>query len=190
MNLGTKRYNRTFNYQRPEKTYQESLTNQEIKEKLKDYKKVEDITKVLPGTHIRYFSTDKRTKKKTFKLGGSLMRIDPEGRFVILGSELTTWSVQIPDAIFYVKMSENELKEELKKELKREIISQTEMSNNDTELQELKKENKILKKKIEQYKDLETEYKDMAEKYKDVLSRLNRVEKEITKEKSKKEKHK
>jgi hypothetical protein len=51
-------------YQRPQRTYQERLSNQDIKNILKDYIMVEDISKVSTGTHVRYFITDHETKKK------------------------------------------------------------------------------------------------------------------------------
>ena len=55
-NKGTKKITTDKNYQRPNKTFQESLSNQDIKEKLKEYKKVDNIKTVSIGTHIRYFT--------------------------------------------------------------------------------------------------------------------------------------
>ena len=42
----TKRLSNDKNYVKPGQTYQQTLSNQEIKEKLKEYKKVDDIKKV------------------------------------------------------------------------------------------------------------------------------------------------
>ena len=42
-NKPNKRITNDKNYKRPNKTYQDNLTNQEIKDKLKDYKKCPDI---------------------------------------------------------------------------------------------------------------------------------------------------
>ena len=56
------------------------------KEKLAEYKKCTDIKKVSIGTHLRYFTTDPETKKLLFRLGGTLNKIDPEGRYVILNN--------------------------------------------------------------------------------------------------------
>ena len=83
-------------YQRAAKTYQETLSNQDIKDKLKEYKKVTDIKTVSIGTHIRYFSINQTTKEKIFRLGGTLNKIDPDGRFIILSNGTVNWSVQIP----------------------------------------------------------------------------------------------
>ena len=85
-NKGTKRLTKDNGYNRPEKTYQETLSNQEIKEKLKEYKKVADIKTVSIGTHVRYFSIDSKTKEKIFRMGGTLNKTDPEGKYVILSN--------------------------------------------------------------------------------------------------------
>jgi hypothetical protein len=104
----TKRLTRT-NYNRPTKTYQDTLSNNEIKDKLKDYKKVNDISKVPISTHLRYFVKDKKTGNQLFRLGGVLTKIDPEMRYVILSNGDLSWSVQINNSTFFQKMSEREV---------------------------------------------------------------------------------
>lgn len=187
-NKGTKRITRDKGYQRPDKTYQDTLSNQEIKEKLKEYKKVVDIRTVSIGTHIRYFSIDPKSKEKVFRLGGNLNKIDPEGKYVVLSNGAVTWSVQIPNAIFFQKMSEAEFKEELKKELKKEIM--TEIQPPDNSIEELKKEIKNLKSKIDNYKETIEQYKESEKDYKkknEALSaKMAIIEAEIKKNKSKK----
>jgi predicted amino acid racemase len=165
-NKGTKRLTKDKSYNRPDKTYQETLSNQEIKEKLKEYKKVDDIKTVSIGTHIRYFNIDHKTKEKTFRLGGTLNKIDPEGKYVILSNGSVTWSVQVPNAQFFQKMSEAEFKDELKKELKKELMS--EIPQHDEDIEIFKKEIKNLKTKLEQYKNNETEYRKKIDEYKEV----------------------
>ena len=61
-----KNYNN--NYIRPNRTHQELLGPQDIKNKLKDYTLIEDITKIPIGTHIRYFIHDSKTNTKLFRL--------------------------------------------------------------------------------------------------------------------------
>ena len=85
---------------------------------MEEYNEVNEITELKPGVHIRYFTIDKNTNEKAFRLGGTLNKIDPEGRFIMLSNGTVTWSVQIPNAIFFQKMTENEYKEELKKQIK------------------------------------------------------------------------
>ena len=142
-NKPNKRLTSDKNYKRPEKTYQDTLTNQEIKEKLKEYKKCKDIRQVSIGTHIRYFTTD-TNNQKVFRLGGTLNKVDPEGRFVVLGNGKLSWSVQIGGTQFWQKMSEAEFKEELKKEIKKEMATE-DFSSVDPMIE---KENKDLKKEI------------------------------------------
>jgi len=129
-------------YLRPEITYQERLTNNDIKEKLKDYIIVENVNSVEIGTHLRYFSFDNTTKTKKFRLGGNLCKIDNLGRFLTLTNGQIKWSVQIPNTIFYKKLSNEEYKEELKKEI------MTELESDNKDLNKAKKLIKNLNKKI------------------------------------------
>jgi hypothetical protein len=180
-----KRINNTQNYQRPSKTFQENLSNQEIKEKLKEYKKITDIRNTSIGTHIRYFSIDPNTKAKVFRLGGNLNKIDPEGRYVILSNGNINWSVQIPNTIFYQKMTETEIKEEMKKELKKEIMIEDQQQSDD-DYEQLKKENKLLRAKIDDLKNIEKEYISLSKKFESQTKQLEKIAKEIKKEKTKK----
>jgi len=183
-NKVTKRIANDKKYERPEKTYQDNLSNQDIKDKLKEYKKVSDIKTVSIGTHIRYFTIDQKTKQKYFRLGGTLNKIDPEGRFIILSNGSLSWSVQIPISIFYQKMTESEFKEELKKELKKEIMTEEQNINEDND--SLKKEIKVLNKKLEKFKDLENDYKKLLKINENLSNQIGKIEEEIKKKKSKK----
>ena len=183
-NKVTKRLSNDKRYERPEKTYQDNLSNQDIKDKLKDYKKVIDIKTVSIGTHIRYFSIDPKTKQKYFRLGGNLNKIDPEGRFIVLGNGTVSWSVQIPTSIFYQKLTESEYKEELKKELKKEIMTEEQTIHEDTD--SLKKEIKVINKKLDKFKDLENDYKKLLKINENLSNQISKIEEEIKKKKSKK----
>jgi hypothetical protein len=169
------------NYNRPKETYQDKLSNSEIKEKLKDYKKVSNIKNISIGTHLRYFSVDPKSSEKHFRLGGNLNKIDPEGRYVILSNGSINWSVQIPNSIFFQKMTEDEYKEEIKKEIKKEIQSETIID--DDEINKLKKMFATLSKK---YETLENDYQDAVKKNSILISQIKSIEKEIKKEKGKK----
>lgn len=91
----TKRLSRDTGYVRPKKTFQDSLSADEIKEKLKEYKRVSDIRKVIIGTHIRYFTKDKDTKTSVFRLGGFLSKFGEDYKYIILSNGTVSWSVQI-----------------------------------------------------------------------------------------------
>lgn len=162
----TQKISRT-QYQRPANTYQDNLTKQQIKEQLKDYKEVDDITMLSVGCHVRYFS------KKLFRLGGTINKIDPEYRFIILTNGTVSWSVQIKDTKFWKKLTDTEIKEEMKEELKEEIRKEIISEENDNkkaekEYLELKKQNSELKKQNTILND-----------------RLKMIEKEIKKSKEK-----
>ena len=185
MNKVSKRFIQDNNYARPEKTYQETLSNQEIKEKLKDYKKISDIKTVSIGNHIRYFTTNLKTKEKYFRLGGSLNKIDPEGRYIVLSNGKLNWSVQIPNSTFFQKMNDDEIRDELKKEIKKEILTE---DNNDETL-DLKKEIGNLTKKLENidkdYKGLIKENEKLIQEKEILNQTIITIQKEIKKEKLK-----
>lgn len=172
--MDSKRLSRDSSYNRPNKTYQEMLSNEEIKEKLKDYKKVNDIKKVSIGSHLRYFTIDKKSKEKYFRLGGTLTKFGENGEYIILSNGKVTWSVQIGNSIFFQKMTEQEFKEELKREIRTEIM--TEQQDDDINL---KSEIKMLRKKLEKFDDLKNKNEILSQQ-------LSKIEKEIKKEKSKK----
>jgi hypothetical protein len=167
----TKKITRTT-YQRPAQTYQDNLSKQQIKEQLKDYKECSDITSLSVGCHVRYFSTDPKTKKKLFRLGGSVNKIDPEYRFIILSNGTVSWSVQIANTTFWKKLTELEYKEELKEELRKEIMTEEvetltnhklEKENNDLK-KELKEMSKINEKLMNKLKSIEIEIKKKKDK--------------------------
>ena len=124
-------------------SYQNSLSPAEIKEKLEEYKKVEDITTVSLNAHLRYFVINEKTGEKQFRLGGFLTKIDKEKGYVILSNGQISWSVQINSSIFFKKMTFQELKEE--------IIEDVGKVYKD-EITKLKNENKKLKKTLKEIK--------------------------------------
>ena len=175
-------------YQRPTKTYQETLSNEEIKEKLKNYKKIKDITNIPIGTHIRYFTTHPTTKKNIFRLGGNLNKIDTQGRYITLSNGPLNWSVQLNSSTLYQKMTEDEINEELRNEIKKEILTETYNENMkggaSENINDLKKQIKILSKKIDEYKELESKYNDVVTYNFQLTKKLEKIEKEIKKKKN------
>ena len=143
-------------YQRPKKTLQDKLTADEIKDKLKEYVEVEDISQVSLNTHLRYFTEkiDEKTKKKTkaFRLGGFLVNKNNYEKYVILSnvpdtgvinSNKKTWSVNTQKSIFYRKQTIDEIKEDYKDELE-ELYD--EVDNLKKKIKKLTLENNKLKK--------------------------------------------
>jgi hypothetical protein len=100
-------------YSRPDITYTDQLSKEQIEKKLEDYKKVDDIMKVPLGVHLRYFSDV--GGKLAFRMGGQLHKNTGLPDYVILSNGKTQWSVQVKNTIFYRKMVLQEIKEEYEK---------------------------------------------------------------------------
>ena len=138
----TKRLSRDSSYTKSKKSYQESLSPDEIKQKLEEYKPIEDIRTVALNTHVRYFSVNNKTGEKQFRLGGFVTKIADE--YVILANNNLSWSVQIKNTIFFVKMSFSDFKDEIIKKISKKF---------DREIVELVEENKKLKDTLKQVKN-------------------------------------
>ena len=130
-------------YKKDGKTFTENLTKEEINEKLEDYKKVDDISKVILGTHLRYFTEKDGTK--LFRMGGNLKNNFGLPKYVILVNALgKEWTVQTANTIFYKKMTMGEIKEEYEKIDK----------ENADKYKKIKNENKLLLKENEELKNI------------------------------------
>jgi len=138
----TKRLSRDSGYTKQKKSYQESLSPDDIKKKLEEYKPVEDIQKINLNTHVRYFTINNKTGEKQFRLGGFVTKIAPE--YVILANNNLSWSVQIKNTLFFEKMSFGDLKDEIVKKVSKKF---------DKELSDLAEENKRLKDTLKQVKN-------------------------------------
>jgi hypothetical protein len=179
-------------YIRPNQTHQELLSNQDIKDKLKDYKKIDDISSTSIGTHIRYFNIDPKTKTKLFRLGGFLNKIDPKKRFITLNNGNLSWSVQLSSSILYEKMSEDEIKHEIKEEIKKELLTEDNNQTGGTKnIIQLKNEIKVLNKKLENFTNLENNYNSLIKEYNILLkkneflnNKILKIEDEIIKNKN------
>ena len=117
------RLSRDTTYQRPPTTYQQSLTNDEIKEKLSGYVKVEEINRVPVGSHLRYFlieiDPETQKKKKLFRTGGFLKNKDNSDKYVVLSNGTKSWSVNTQKCVFFRKMKQHEMEDKYEKEIKR-----------------------------------------------------------------------
>ena len=115
----TKRLSRDTSYTRPQKTYQEKLSADDIEDKLEEYIKVDNISEVALNSHVRYFSYNPKTKKKEFRLGGFLVRKDNPDKYVVLSNGNQSWSVQTKDTLFFKKMTIKELKKEYEDQIEK-----------------------------------------------------------------------
>ena len=149
----TNRLTNDTNYQKPKKTFQASLTNEEIKERLKGYKKVSDITKVIIGSHLRYFTKD------LFRLGGFLSKFGENYKYLILSNGKKSWSVQLNNTNeFWVKMNSKDMQEQIQTEVEEIINDKYKKKYDDMKnqsdyvlkmLKDQQKENEKLKKKLD-----------------------------------------
>ena len=89
-------------------TFTESLTVKEIEQKLENYTKVDNITEVTIGTHLRYF--DIRNETPLFRMGGVLHKNSGLPDYVVLSNGSKSWSVQTEKTIFFKKMTVNDIK--------------------------------------------------------------------------------
>ena len=170
----TKRLARDTNYNRPKKTYQDTLTNDEIKEKLKEYKKVTDIRKVVIGTHLRYFTKDK-DNNKVFRLGGFLTKFGEDYKYVILSNGQISWSVQNnANTDFWAKMNNKEIIETV------EDTKTEEAKNIEDKYKKLKEKNEYMMKLLE----------DQHKVTEKLTKKLNAIESEAKKESELKKKNK
>jgi hypothetical protein len=149
----TKRLTYDKNYKPPEKTYQSTLTNENIAKKLEGYTRVESkkIHSTPINTHIRYFVMNPKTGEKQFRLGGYLTKVGDNNEYIVLSNGNFSWSVQHANTIFYKKMSNDEFKEHVVTEIEDEIKKK---------MDHLIKENKELKKVIKEIKDTTIKNKD------------------------------
>ena len=114
----TKRLSKDTAYVRPKKTVQDTMSNDEIKEKLQGYKKVDDIKKVLIGSHVRYFAKVKNSKTPIFRLGGFLTKFGDDYKYVVLSNGEFSWSVQLNGTNeFWAKMNQKEFQEKIETEV-------------------------------------------------------------------------
>ena len=132
------------------KNIKPQMSEKEIRDKLKEYTLVDDITKVDIGTHLRYFSIDDKGNK-LFRLGGFLNKVNFKDGYVVLGNNKITWSVQIKTSEFYKKMSYSELKRKIEIKIYKKYMKK---------LQALEEENKNLKNALKEIKKRKKDKKD------------------------------
>jgi len=125
-------------YNTPPITYTDMLDTDDIKEKLQDYEKVDDIATISLGTELRYFMIEENGTAK-FRLGGRLFNNNGLPNYVVLvGANRLTWCVDVKKAVFFKKISCEKLKNEYEEELQKR----------DDKIKHLEEQNKNLMSKI------------------------------------------
>lgn len=126
------------NYKRPDKTFQDTLENEDIKNLLKNYSVVKNIFLIDLNTHIRYFS--KKNNKTLFRMGGNLLKVNEEKGYIVLTNGKINWSVQVKNTIFFKEISIDELRNEYENKIKK---YKNKIKNLELSLQKIKKKLKI-----------------------------------------------
>ena len=128
-------------------SYQNKLSPAEIKQKLEEYKRVEDISSLSLNSHLRYFTIDSKTGEKNFRLGGFLTKVNQEKGYIVLSNGNVSWSVQLKNSILFKKMTFQELKDEMREDIVNEVGKLY-----SSEIKKLKHENKKLKDTLKEIK--------------------------------------
>lgn len=108
-------------YMRPEKTYQENLSTEQIREKLQDYTKVDKISDVPLNTQLRYFVIRKNPQtnatERLFRLGGRLLNKNNADKYVVLTNGSHTWSVNTETSTFFRPLTVAEVHDRYEKQV-------------------------------------------------------------------------
>lgn len=109
-------------YNRPPTTYQESLTSEQVKEKLQDFVKMPDVSLIPINSEVRYFSykdnPETGRQERLFRLGGRLLNKDNHDKYVVLTNGKQTWSVNTQTSVFFRKMTFDEVHEKYESKIK------------------------------------------------------------------------
>ena len=128
-----------YKYKRPANTVQDNLTQEDINILLEEYNEIDNYNELKIGMHIRYYSTI--NKKKLFRMGGNIISIDLDKKYIVLSNGKISWSVQLNDKnILYKKMTTDEIKD----------FYENEIAVIETEQMQTKSTNDKLKSKLKE----------------------------------------
>jgi len=149
----TKRLTKDTSYVRPKKTVQDIMSNEEIKEKLQGYEKVNDIKKVIIGSHLRYFAPSKDSNKPVFRLGGFLTKFGDDYKYIVLSNGTLSWSVQLNGTVeFWVKLSQKQFQEKIETEVEEKLKHSSNDDKYKEKYRDAKNQSEYLKKLYEEQK--------------------------------------
>jgi hypothetical protein len=92
---------------------QNNLLEDDVNLLLEEYDEVDDTDILKPGMHVRYYTITQKKNgdiNKKFRLGGDIIKIDHENKYLVLTNKRLSWSVQFNNTIFYKKMSSEDIK--------------------------------------------------------------------------------
>ncbi len=125
-----------------------------------------------PGVHVRYYMIVKKkvgrttNEQKIFRMGGQIIKIDYEQKYLVLTNGKISWSVQINDTtIFYRKMTIQEIKD----------FYENEISNMEMELNKLRAANDKLKNMYKESKSENDKSKIENDKLRAEISNIKKL---------------
>jgi hypothetical protein len=98
------------NYIRPELTYTDLLTKEQIETLLIDFEEIKDINEVSIGTFIRYF--EYKDDELKFRVGGILSVKRPDEGYIYLKNNQINWPVQLKNCLLFRKLTTIEVRKE------------------------------------------------------------------------------
>jgi len=131
------------NYIRPELTYTDLLTKEQIETLLIDFEEIKDINEISIGTFIRYF--EYKDNELKFRVGGILSVKRPEEGYIYLKNNQINWPVQLKNCLLFRKLTTIEVRKEFDKKF---FKQEKEINDLLKMVRDLEMENLKLKKKI------------------------------------------
>lgn len=156
-------------YVKPKQTTTESMSNDDIKNVLQDYTRVE-ANQLIKSDHVRYFviNPDKTTD---FRIGGWVLKTDGFPDYIVLTNGKNNWSVQCTNTIFYKQNNQTEVIEKYKKSI---TLKNDKIEDLNVQLKEKKNENVIL---LEHNKMLQKEISQRDNKIQKLEETIKKLQK-------------
>jgi hypothetical protein len=156
------------NYVKTGNEIQSNLTQEDIEILLEEYEEIDNINQLSPGIHIRYYTIIKKKNgdiNKLFRMGGTIIKIDLDKKYIVLSNNRLTWCVQIEQTIFYKKMSIQDVKH----------FYENELDENEIELKKYKSYIDRLKTELKKYNEQNNSLNDENHKLKIEMKRIKKL---------------
>lgn len=122
------------------------FSKQDIDDLLRNYERIE-VSELKIGMNIRYFIY--KNKKELFRIGGKIIKIDPEKKYLVLTNGNKNWSVQLKQKIaIYCELDIDDIKQKYEAIIKKLY---NENKNLTAKKNKYKSEYNLLKKKLHNY---------------------------------------
>lgn len=125
-------------------TFTERLTKEDIKAKLENYNRIENVEELenVPiGTHMRYFKYEDGHYK--FRMGGILMNKKEAKKYIVLANNGKTWCASTKKCKFFSKKSNKDLERRYNNVIKRQHKEISNIKNRDSKSKNIVKYDNI-----------------------------------------------